>query len=143
MAFTTTRKLIGIGIASLALLSSAASGVAVAVGDNTPSRAGSSAKPAIKAAADCPSGWFCVWSGRNYTGRMQKVQYDNSDLTQYSVFNGHVLSYYNHGQSCDVTIYSGKNYAGDSYTVERGAKGTAPSGRSAIAIRSDKWVNCR
>ncbi|WP_338785448.1 peptidase inhibitor family I36 protein [Streptomyces sp. DG1A-41] len=27
------------------------------------------AETAPQAASDCPSGWFCVWSGKNYTGR--------------------------------------------------------------------------
>lgn len=138
-----TRKLIGIGIASLTLLGGTTSGVAVAAGNSTASEAGTPSRAAVTAAADCPSGWFCVWSGRNYTGRMQKVKYNNPDLTQYSVFNGGVLSYYNHGTSCDVTIYSGKNYSGDSYTITRGAKDTAPSDSSAGTWRSNKWVNCR
>ena len=137
-----TRKLIGIGIASLTLLGSTTS-VAVAAGNSTASEAGTTSRAAVTAAADCPSSWFCVWSGRNYTGRMQKVRYDNKDLSQYSVFNGRVLSYYNHGKSCDVTIYSGKNYHGDSYIIDRGAKDTAPSGASALRILSNKWVNCR
>ncbi|MGW2642989.1 peptidase inhibitor family I36 protein [Streptomyces sp. NPDC001348] len=138
-----TRKLIGIGIASLALLGGTTSGVAAAAGNSTASEAGSTSRAAVRASADCPSGWFCVWSGRNYTGRMQKVRYNNEDLSQYGVFNGGVLSYYNHGTSCDVTIYSGKHYGGDSYVIDRGAKDTAPSGASALTILSDKWVDCR
>lgn len=104
---------------------------------------GATSGTASAASSDCPEGWFCVWDGRNYTGRMQQVQYDNADLSQYAVFNGRVLSYYNNGNSCDVTIYSGKNYTGSNITAKRGAKDTATSSQSAGAILSNKWVNCR
>ncbi|MEU6594134.1 peptidase inhibitor family I36 protein [Streptomyces sp. NPDC046881] len=138
-----TRKLIGIGIASLTLLGGTTSGVAAATGNSPASHAGTPFRATVAVAADCPSGWLCVWSGRNYSGRMQKVRDNNRDLSRYSVFNGRVLSFYNHGKSCDVTIYSGKNYHGHSYVIGRGAKNTAPSGASALRILSNKWVHCR
>lgn len=139
MAITTVRKLIGLGIASLALVGSASGTAAVADSGSATSR---SSAPETRAAADCPSGWFCVWPGRNYTGRMQKVEGDNADLSPHVVFNGRVLSYYNHGNNCDVTVYGAKNYSKTIRTVKRGAKATAPAGGSPQTFLSNKWVNC-
>ncbi|MFI8962654.1 peptidase inhibitor family I36 protein [Streptomyces sp. NPDC053493] len=98
-----------------------------------------SAPSAASAASDCPSGWFCVWSGQNYTGHMQKVAGNNADLTGFSVFQG-FKSWYNHGASCDYRWYGAKNYGGETAVVARGAKGT---GATVWAQASNKWVNCR
>lgn len=46
------------------------------------------AETAPQAASDCPSGWFCVWAGKNYTGRMHKVEGKNANLTGFVVFQG-------------------------------------------------------
>ncbi|MFD3519854.1 peptidase inhibitor family I36 protein [Streptomyces sp. NPDC058653] len=119
----STGKRLGIGIATLALASTAfgATGTAQA------------------APSDCPRGWFCVWSGQNYTGRMQKVQGDNTDLSQFTVFADGALSGFNNGISCDVNVYAGKNYTRFIDTVERGYKG---SDASPDKFLSNKWVNC-
>lgn len=97
------------------------------------------AQAAPSAASDCPSGWFCVWSGQNYTGRMQKVAGTNADLTKFAVFQN-FKSWYNHGKSCDLRWYSAKNYGGSSGVVPRGYKETGSVSRY---IKSNKWVNCR
>ncbi|MEV8456697.1 peptidase inhibitor family I36 protein [Streptomyces sp. NPDC052095] len=90
------------------------------------------------AASDCPSGWHCVWSGENYTGRMQKVEGNNADLTMFSVFQSFKSSY-QHGKNCDFKWFSEKNYKGNSGTLKRGTRTTAPNPRY---IKSNKWVNC-
>ncbi|WP_406158898.1 peptidase inhibitor family I36 protein [Streptomyces sp. NBC_01005] len=100
--------------------------------------AAGAAEAAPAAAADCPSGWYCVWSGENYTGRMQKVEGNNTDLTGFSVFQG-FKSRYQHGKSCDFKWYSEKNYKGSSGVIKRGAKLT---GSTTHFIKSNKWVNC-
>ncbi|PZT68879.1 hypothetical protein DN402_15320 [Streptomyces sp. SW4] len=98
------------------------------------------AAPAAPAAAkDCPSGWFCVWSGKNYTGRMQKVAGNNADLTKFVVFQG-FKSWYNHGKSCDYRWYTKTNHRGDTGVLPRGIKGT---GDKVWYQKSNKWVNCR
>ncbi|MFJ8150446.1 peptidase inhibitor family I36 protein [Streptomyces sp. NPDC096094] len=97
------------------------------------------APAAPTAAKDCPSGWFCVWAGQNYTGRMQKVAGKNADLTKYSVFQG-FKSWYNHGASCDFKWYSAKNYGGSSGIIPKGYK---KSDSSYHYIKSNTWVNCR
>lgn len=128
MTINTTLRHIGIGIASVAIASTAFAGTAHAEEVST------------RASSDCPKGWLCVWSGDDYTGRMQKVQYDNADLSQYTVFANGSLSGFNNGNSCDVKIYAGKNYTDLITTVERGHKGTgAPN---PVKILSNKWVNC-
>ncbi|MEW2388555.1 peptidase inhibitor family I36 protein [Streptomyces venezuelae] len=91
-----------------------------------------------QARADCPSKFFCVWAGKNYTGRMQKVQYNNADLTPYVVFQG-FKSWYNHGASCDYRWYGEKNYRGNTGVVPQGSYGT---GDTVWHQKSNKWVNC-
>lgn len=115
-------KRFGISIAVLALVGTGFTGTASA------------------ASSDCPEGWFCVWHGTDYTGRMQKVQYDNADLSQYTVFANGSLSGYNNGNNCDVNVYAGRNYTNLIATVKRGTKGTGTSTR--VKILSNKWVNC-
>ncbi|GAA1550755.1 MULTISPECIES: peptidase inhibitor family I36 protein [Streptomyces] len=96
-----------------------------------------SAEP--QAASDCPSGYFCVWSGSNYTGRRQQVAGTNKDLTGYTVFQS-FKSWYNRGSSCDFKWFSEKNHSGSSSTVPRGFK---KSDNAAHYIKSNTWVNCR
>ncbi|WP_245238626.1 peptidase inhibitor family I36 protein [Streptomyces sp. MZ04] len=86
-----------------------------------------------------PKGWLCVWSGKNFTGRMQKVKYNNKDLSRYAVFAG-AWSGYNHGRKCDVALYAGKNYTQYIGTQKLGTKGNA---NHKLKILSNKWVNCR
>ncbi|MFJ2896186.1 peptidase inhibitor family I36 protein [Streptomyces sp. NPDC087218] len=90
------------------------------------------------AASDCPLGWYCVWSGENYTGRMQKVEGNNADLTRFVVFQG-FKSRYQHGRNCDFKWYSGTNYTSSSGIIKRGSKLT---GSTTHFIKSNKWVNC-
>jgi hypothetical protein len=128
MTIRTTLRRVSIAIASLAIASTALTSTAHAEDAST------------KAASDCPKGWLCVWKGDNYTGRMQKVQYDNADLSQYTVFANGSLSGFNNGNSCDVRIYAGKNHTDYITTVRRGDKGTGAS--APVKILSNKWVNC-
>ncbi|MEU6484193.1 peptidase inhibitor family I36 protein [Streptomyces sp. NPDC046887] len=81
----------------------------------------------------------CVWSGQNYTGRMQKVEGDNRNLTQFAVFLS-FKSWYNHGASCDFKWYSLRNHGGDSGVIARGHRKTD---NASHYIESNKWVNCR
>ncbi|CAL9275427.1 peptidase inhibitor family I36 protein [Streptomyces rochei] len=117
-----------------------ATGVAMTGGLLATSAGAAQAAPAAPAAAkDCPSGWFCVWSGQNYTGRMQKVAGTNRDLTGFVVFQG-FKSWYNHGASCDFKWYSAKNHGGSSGIVPRNYK---KSDNAYHYIKSNTWVNCR
>ncbi|MEG3628862.1 peptidase inhibitor family I36 protein [Streptomyces poriticola] len=117
-----------------------ASGVALTGGLLAGSAGTAGAAQAAPAAAkDCPSGWFCVWSGKNYTGRMQKVAGTNKDLTKFVVFQG-FKSWYNHGRSCDYRWYSRTNHRGETGVVSRGNKGT---GNTVWYQKSNTWVNCR
>lgn len=95
-------------------------------------------KVAPKAASDCPPGWYCVWAGQNHSGRMQKVEGDNADLTPYTVFQS-FKSRYQHGKSCDFKWYAEKNFKGESGIIKRGDKLSTSVPRS---IKSNKWVNC-
>ncbi|MFF6874510.1 MULTISPECIES: peptidase inhibitor family I36 protein [unclassified Streptomyces] len=102
---------------------------------------GATSGTAAAASGDCPKGWFCVWSGENYSGRMQKVQYDNADLSMHTVFANGFRSAFNNGNSCDVQVYGGKNYTNSLGTLKRGQKGS--SDEVTLKVLSNKWVNCR
>lgn len=129
MTIRTTAKHVGTGIAALALAGTAFTGSAHAE------------DVSAKAASDCPSGWLCVWSGTEYTGRMQRVQYDNADLSPHTVFATSTYSIFNNGKSCDVRLYGGKNYTNLLGTLKRGQKGSSATG-SPLKILSNQWVNC-
>ncbi|MGC9535333.1 hypothetical protein [Streptomyces sp. UG1] len=53
-------------------------------------------------------------------------------------------SIYNHGDYCDVIIYTGKNYTGNSATIRRGESWdmTYNTTFTLNGIASNKWVNC-
>ncbi|RCH65516.1 hypothetical protein DT019_27395 [Streptomyces sp. SDr-06] len=101
--------------------------------------AASAAQAVPQAASDCPAGYFCVWSGANYTGHRQQVAGTNNDLTQYSVFQD-FRSWYNHGSSCDFVWYSEKNHGGSSGIIPRGWK--VASDGAWHYIKSNGWTNC-
>ncbi|CAM5311609.1 MULTISPECIES: peptidase inhibitor family I36 protein [Streptomyces] len=87
-------------------LTAMAGGIALTGGLLAGSAGAAGAAPATpKAPSDCPSGYFCVWAGQNYTGHRQQVAGTNKDLTQYSVFQN-FKSWYNHGAKCDFEWYS-------------------------------------
>ncbi|MFJ8590250.1 peptidase inhibitor family I36 protein [Streptomyces sp. NPDC093598] len=102
---------------------------------------GATSGTAAAASGDCPKGWLCVWAGENYTGRMQKVEYDNADLSMHTVFANGFRSVFNNGNSCDVQLYGGKNYTTYLGKLERGQKGS--SDEQTLKALSNKWVNCR
>ncbi|MCX5071291.1 peptidase inhibitor family I36 protein [Streptomyces sp. NBC_00424] len=97
-----------------------------------------SAGTAGAAASDCPSGYFCVWSGQNYIGQRQQIAGSNSNLTQYAVFQN-FKSWYNHGASCALKWYSGTNYTGSSGIIPKGNKQSDSVGHY---MKSNNWVNC-
>ncbi|MFI0815595.1 peptidase inhibitor family I36 protein [Streptomyces sp. NPDC021098] len=98
--------------------------------------AASASESTPSAASDCPSTYFCVWSGTNYTGHRQQVAGNNADLTQYSVFQN-FKSYYNHGASCGFAWYLGKNYTEYGGTIPKGEKN--PGNGTSAYIKSNKW----
>ncbi|MFV0131690.1 peptidase inhibitor family I36 protein [Streptomyces sp. HMX87] len=124
-------KRLGVAIAALSIVG-ATQATAAATG---------SGEVGVQAKSDCPRGWFCVWPRANYQGTMQKVQYDNADLFQYGgAFKNGVVSMFNNGNSCDVTVYINTNYRGNGGTLERGE---SVSSMPSTPIGSNDWVNCR
>ncbi|MGC9535336.1 peptidase inhibitor family I36 protein [Streptomyces sp. UG1] len=101
------------------------------------------AAPAHAAKSDCPAGALCAYTQSNFAGTPGKVYQNNADLTPYYSFRN-VKSVYNHGNSCDVTIYTGTNYTGNQMTIERGDAYNFGSGSTFVqnGIKSNKWVNC-
>ncbi|MHA7961092.1 peptidase inhibitor family I36 protein [Streptomyces sp. L500] len=98
--------------------------------------AAGAAQSTPQAASDCPSGYFCVWAGTNYTGHRQQVAKNNRDLTIYPVFQN-FKSWYNHGASCAFTAYSEKNYGGEHVTLAKGEKD--PGNGGSMSIKSNTW----
>jgi Peptidase inhibitor family I36 len=63
------------------------------------------------ALSDCQSGWFCLWDGKNFTGRRLQFNHEYWDnLTPYG-FNDKTSSIYNRQSSGD-TAGLGENDAG-------------------------------
>ncbi|WP_159392534.1 peptidase inhibitor family I36 protein [Streptomyces niveus] len=102
------------------------------------------APQAQAAKSDCYAGAFCAYTQDSFAGTPGKVYENNTDLTGFNSF-AHPKSIYNHGNSCDVTIYTGKGYTGSQMTIERGDAYTLGSGSTfrLNGIASNKWVNCR
>lgn len=103
------------------------------------------ASPAQASFTDCPSGSLCAFTLTNYGGTPGKVSGDNKDLLQYTKFD-YANSVYNNGKSCEVQIFTKKNYEGESTVLKR--KGAIPNldtfadGKFKDGIASNKWVNC-
>ncbi|WP_030739721.1 peptidase inhibitor family I36 protein [Streptomyces sp. NRRL S-31] len=70
-------------------------------------------------AADCPSGALCAYTSTYETGSRGAVYEDNRDLTGFSQFRG-AESLWNAGTSCNVRVYSERNYTGHYWTLPRG-----------------------
>ncbi|MET7850516.1 peptidase inhibitor family I36 protein [Streptomyces avermitilis] len=77
------------------------------------------AGPADAAWSDCPAGSLCAYLGTDGSGDPGTVSGDNNNLLQYNKFNN-AESLYNHGNSCNVRIFSGLNKTGSSYVLDRG-----------------------
>lgn len=77
------------------------------------------ATPATAGWSDCPAGYLCAYLGANGAGTPGKVSGDNANLLQYYKFDN-AVSLYNHGNSCNVKIYSGLNWSGYSFVLDRG-----------------------
>ncbi|MFQ6854253.1 peptidase inhibitor family I36 protein [Streptomyces sp. 35M1] len=102
------------------------------------------ASPAQAAKSDCSSGALCAWLSSSYAGTPGQVWGNNTDLRQYNKFND-AGSVYNNGNSCDVRLYTLKNYEGRTYLLKRGYSISAlkthfADGRFKYGIASNKWV---
>ena len=104
---------------------------------------GLTAPSAQAAKSDCYAGAFCAYTQSNHAGTPAKVYQNNTDLTMYASF-AKPKSLYNRGNSCDVIMYTGKNYSGNQMLVERGDafNVSADSTFRKNGIGSNKWVNC-
>lgn len=102
------------------------------------------ASPAQAAKSDCDSGALCAWLNTSYVGTPGQVWGNNTDLRQYDKFNN-AASVYNNGNSCDVRLYTLKDYEGRTHLLKRGASISAlktyfDDGRFKYGIASNKWV---
>ena len=75
----------------------------------------------------CPKSYLCAWTGKNFTGRMGKVKYNNNNLRQYPTFNK-AKSMRNNGAKCKVRVYSGKNRKGGHVDFPKGTQLASLSG---------------
>ncbi|UQA93501.1 peptidase inhibitor family I36 protein [Streptomyces halobius] len=141
MTITATRRRIGIGVAALALAGTGIGSTAYAAGNGSSAAGKAETGVTAKGAGACPKGYLCVWPKKNYKGRMQKVAGNNRDLARFGgAFGSRIYSVYNHGRSCDVKVWAGKNYTGKSRVYKKGTKFVDPDGG---VIHSNKWINCR
>ncbi|MEU2062495.1 peptidase inhibitor family I36 protein [Streptomyces sp. NPDC013455] len=72
-----------------------------------------------EAAYSCPSGALCAYTSTYGYGDRGAVYQDNRDLTGFYQFRG-AESLWNAGTSCNVRVYSERNYTGHYWTLARG-----------------------
>ncbi|MBN6040008.1 peptidase inhibitor family I36 protein [Amycolatopsis sp. 195334CR] len=81
----------------------------------------------ITAYSDCPSGWFCVWSGTGGQGTMARFQIGTPDLGDFGLDN-RVSSLWNRTGALWCT-YLNTNYSGDPWSVGNWQGNTSQYGR--------------
>lgn len=79
-----------------------------------------SASSASAGWSDCAGGDLCAYLSANGGGTPGRVADDNANLLQYNKFNN-AVSIFNNGNSCNVRIYSGLNWSGSSFVLNRGS----------------------
>jgi hypothetical protein len=97
-------RIVGVSLGALALTGAALLGTAA---------------PANAAWSDCPAGALCAYLDPNGGRDPGTVYGDNRNLLQYNKFNN-AESLYNHGNNCDVVVFSGLNYSGFAENITRG-----------------------
>jgi hypothetical protein len=70
------------------------------------------AKPA-GAPTTCPAGYVCGYTGENYTGREGMLEGDNPNLAVSGDVWENIESVFNHGNSCNVVLYTDTGYNPD------------------------------
>ncbi len=123
------------GLKSIAV--TAAVGIA-ALGGALMAPATASATP-----SDCPSGALCAYFLTGYTNStghpVAPVYENNTDLTMYvNYYDARGGSLWNHGSSCNVTVYGAKNYGAPAYNLNRGT-GWSTISANLPHIESNKW----
>jgi hypothetical protein len=78
-----------------------------------------SASSASAGWSDCNGGDLCAYLSTNGGGTPGRVSDDNANLLQYNKFNN-AVSLYNNGNSCNVRLYTGLNWSGSSFVLNRG-----------------------
>jgi hypothetical protein len=90
--------------------------------------------------SDCPSGYFCVWSGTNYTGTIQRFAATNAYRT---ISLSATKSYYNH-RSQRTWLHEDPDGGGSSTCINPGASKTSTTGwqTTAEAVYLATVTNC-
>ena len=106
-----------------------------------PASAAAAAEPA--GPAGCPSGYFCVWSEPNFSGRVWMFRQPVNDANYADNGITQVGSVFNNGITCagceDVLVYERPNYTGRSTCVRRGTAVNPPIGGQ---VSSHRWTDC-
>lgn len=134
--------LTSVGIALTGGLAIAPSATASASAPQQGQQAQQGSVNAQAAPRNCPKTYLCVYDRPNYKGHMKKVRYNNRNLAKYGGAFNHPKSAFNNGRSCNVVVYTKKNYKGKHYKLNRNT-GWKYIGSNLPRIHSNKWVNCR
>ncbi|MFH8578776.1 peptidase inhibitor family I36 protein [Streptomyces zaomyceticus] len=87
----------------------------------------------------CASGGLCVYWTSGYTGSVQTVYQNNTDLTMYGNFkNAKGGSVFNNGNSCNVMLWKETGYQGQGWHLDRNT-GFSWIGDNLSTIGSNKW----
>lgn len=73
----------------------------------------------------CPTGWTCLFTGSEGTGKMSLFTIGSPDLSKQHI-DAATISVFNRAEKI-ATLYAAHDYHGDTYTVAKSAKGDLPS----------------
>lgn len=85
--------------------------------------------PAAAARSDCPSGYFCVWTGTNYSGTIQRINVTNS----YRAINLNATRSYYNNRSQRTWLHSSATGGGSTQCINPGRSSGSTSGWQASA----------
>jgi|GEM_PF-6401912 len=94
-----------------------------------PGVATADAATAPRAKSDCASGYFCVWTGTNYTGTIQRISATNAYR---AVTLSTTRSYYNH-RSKRTWLHQALDGSGSHVCINPGVSKASTSGWQATA----------
>lgn len=110
------------------------------------------------AVSDCPPTYYCVWVNTDYNDGPGKWAGNQSNYTAWPHSGCGILSLwtwdncassvFNHGQSCNMTLYDGINYTGAYFRLDKGSQRAnlklnkmSDGGNMNDRISSHYWCN--
>ncbi|MGY1961783.1 peptidase inhibitor family I36 protein [Nocardia gipuzkoensis] len=107
-----------------------AAALAVSAGLAFAPSASAAPQPALTSISDCPSGWMCLWTGRDFTGRMMQYR----DTGYWQNLPAQAFSYYDN-RGDDAAVAPGSGGSGGKACVDgRSRNSFAHSGVKSVYL---------